>query len=252
MNQFNQQFITAILDRYGLEPDDYHLDTVVATWLQKYDRAWIVKAIIESLHRGRYKVKSVDSILIGWQRMGQPCYKFTPEFEREILHNLPTITDLPEQAIVLAPPTIAINTEINDELSVFQPLTLSCDQLNPEESAPFFHHARAVPTVQSYHQPSSIVRPKPQSNVLPVQSASVVAVLPQNRELSQTKENTNTGHIVAAGSNFQLFRTLRAIVEPNKAPSADFSNLDCDSFKVETNLPMIANLRFSLGSTSVE
>ena len=96
MSQFNQQFITLIIDRYGLELDDERQGDIVATWIGQYDRALIVKAIVESLHRGRYKIKSVDSILSGWQRTGKLSYNFTPEFEREILQDLPTISELAE------------------------------------------------------------------------------------------------------------------------------------------------------------
>jgi hypothetical protein len=134
MNQFNQQFITAIIDRYGLEPDDYQIDNIVVIWLKTYDRAWIVKAIVESLHRGRYKIKSVDSILSVWQRAGKPAYNFPPEFEREILQNLPTISDL---AATQAPPALP---QLDDVEPAIRFPGLSSDQLNPEESAPFPHH----------------------------------------------------------------------------------------------------------------
>ena len=104
MSQFNQQFITLIIDRYGLELDDEQIDSVVATWIGQYDRGWVVKAIVESLHRGRYKIKSVDSILSGWQRSGKPTYNFPPEFEREILQDLPTTSD---SAAAQSPPTLS-------------------------------------------------------------------------------------------------------------------------------------------------
>jgi hypothetical protein len=134
MSQFNQQFIILIIDRYGLELEDDLIDNIVATWMGQYDRGWIVKAIVESLHRGRYKIKSVDSILSGWQRSGKPSYNFPPEFEREILQDLPTMSDLVETP---APPTLS---QLDDFDPGIQFPGLSSDQLNPAESAPFPHH----------------------------------------------------------------------------------------------------------------
>jgi hypothetical protein len=244
MNHFNQQFITAIIDRYGLEPDDYHVDSIVVTWLQTYDRAWIVKAIIESLHRGRYKVKSVDSILSGWQRMGQPSYKFTPEFEREILQNLPTIADLPETPVSTISTTV-VNSVINDELSLNPPLALSCEQLNPEESAPFLHHDRRFPTIQSPQLgQATVARPEAQSDVFrPQQSLTIVNS--NHININQREVDIKPKRIAPLAANFQLFQTLRAIIEPNNSPSAD----KIVNFEVA---PCIATFRFSLSSASRE
>ncbi len=242
MNQFNQQFITAIIDRYGLESDDCHVDSIVVTWLQTYDRSWIVKAIVESLHRGRYKVKSVDSILLGWQRVGKPSYKFTPEFEREILHNLPAIADLPETP---TSPPVACSDLDTELLLVIQPPTLSCEQLNPEESAPFLHHDRHLPTVQSLNSGKELVaRPEAQSNVFRAPQ-SVAIVKAKQSDNNQRKEEIKPNQITPLAANFQLFQTLRAIIEPNNSPSAN----DLANFEVA---PCIANFRFSLSSVSRE
>jgi hypothetical protein len=244
MNQFNQQFITAIIDRYGLEPDDYHVDSIVETWLQTYDRAWIVKAIIESLHRGRYKVKSVDSILMGWQRVGKPSYKFTPEFEREILHNLPAIADLPETPVSSISSTVATSV-IDDELSLIPSLALSCEQLNPEESTPFLHHDRYLPSRKSPRsEQAQVARPEAQSDVsMPPQSLAMVDTTQSDN--NQQPEELKSSLIAPLAANFQLFHTLRAIIEPNNSPSVD----DLANFEV---VPCIANFRFSLSSVSRE
>jgi len=93
MSQFHKNFIIRVIDLYGLELDDdsrserlrQRVDTSIDTWLQTYDPTWIVKAIVESLYRGRYKIKSIDNILKDWQRLGKPRYNFTPEYERGIL-----------------------------------------------------------------------------------------------------------------------------------------------------------------------
>jgi hypothetical protein len=138
MSQFQQNFITIVIDRYGLELDGHQVDTIIVTWLQKYDSAWIVKAIVESLYRGRYKIVSVDNILKDWQRLGKPRYNFTPEYEREILQNLPAITDLPTTSVqpTLSPPA----DKPDPTFPEIQPAVHSSKNLNPEESAPFQHH----------------------------------------------------------------------------------------------------------------
>jgi hypothetical protein len=241
MNQFNQQFITAIIDRYGLEPDDDHIDRIVSTWLQTYDRAWIVKAIIESLHRGRYKVKSVDSILSSWQRMGQPTYKFTPEFEREILQNLPMIADLTETpGSPMSSAAITTNLDNAELLGIKHP-ALTCDQLNPEESAPFLHYDRVIPTAYPpIRRPEGITHNHPQPEVARPLPPAII----QTKQITtdQRQEDLTTNQVAPLAVNFQLFQTLRAIVEPNYPQSVDIA-----SFEVA---PEIANFRFSLSSVS--
>jgi hypothetical protein len=242
MNHFNQQFITAIIDRYGLEPDDYHVDSIVVTWLQTYNRAWIVKAIIESLHRGRYKVKSVDSILSGWQRIGQPSYKFTPEFEREILQNLPVIAELPEISAALMSST-AIVTDLDDpDLLVTKHPTLTCDQLNPEESAPFLHHDRVIPAPSAPLRRPEIITQQPEPNL----DRPLPSVITQAKYIAKTpsEEDLNKNQIAPLAVNFQLFQTLRAIVEPHHSQSVDIANFEV--------APEIAKFRFSLSSVMGE
>jgi hypothetical protein len=244
MSQFNQQFITSIIDRYGLELDDERIDSTVATWLQQYDSAWIVKAIVESLHRGRYKIKSVDSILSGWQRVGKPSYNFTPEFEREILQDLPTIADL---ADTQTSPTLSQSDNLDPAV---QSPALSSEQLNPEESAPFPHHdcyrrrqaVRATPVLQSptLERGTTLQREQivgvggasaaPNGRFTPTAEADLqdhrpaipkpplVVIL---KEEEDVKSDRITPH-----TKFQLFQTLRAIVTPNNLQSTSFENLD--------------------------
>jgi len=153
MSQFHKNFIIRVIDLYGLELDGHQVDTPIDTWLQTYDPTWIVKAIVESLYRGRYKIKSIDNILKDWQRLGKPRYNFTPEYERGILRNLPEQTDL------LATPTpltsslpvidvASIPADRLDTKSSVTPPALSGKNLNPEESAPFQRHDRSLPIAQ--------------------------------------------------------------------------------------------------------
>lgn len=219
MSQFNQQFITLIIDRYGLELDDERQGDIVATWIGQYDRVWIVKAIVESLHRGRYKIKSVDSILSGWQRTGKPSYNFPPEFEREILQDLPTISDIaPEQAS-------PISSQLDDLNPVIQFPELSSEQLNPEESAPFPRHDRATPILQpatvnrgTTFSPTEIDRPF-------IPTPPSVASLKGEGDVKPTHTNSH--------SRFQLFHTLRAIVTPNNLQATEPDDIEPPSYSTD-------------------
>jgi hypothetical protein len=246
MSQFNQQFITLIIDRYGLELDDYQLDQTVATWLQKYGSAWVVKAMIESVYRGRYKIKSVDSILRGWQQAGKPSYKFTPEFEREILQDLPKIVDLPETP---APPILLQSDHLL--VSAIQSLGLSSEQLNPEESAPFLHHHRLIPTAQEQTtQEQPILERDKLSDLSIPEPPSIPTTTAEDDPMDRQEAKTN--QLIPPSAKFQLFRTLRAIVEPNSPDAADFSNLDDYPLSPNNRRSQLTHLRFSLENVNGE
>jgi hypothetical protein len=219
MNQFNQQFITAIIDRYGLEPDDYQIDNIVVIWLKTYDRAWIFKAIIESLHRGRYKLKSVDSILSGWQRAGKPSYNFPPEFEREILQNLPTISDL------AATPAPTILPPLADLEPVSRFPGLSSEQLNPEESAPFPRHDRATPILQLPTLDRGTTFPRTEIDC-------PTSLTPPSGSSFRGEDDVNLNHI-NSHSKFHLFHTLRAIIMPHNLPATGLDDLDPPSYSTD-------------------
>ncbi len=220
MSQFHQQFITSIVDRYGLELEDERIDIIVATWMSQYDRGWIVKAIVESLHRGRYKIKSVDSILRVWQRAGKPSYNFPPEFEREILQDLPTMGELAETQMLPVPP----QSEDLDRVSQFP--GLSSDQLNPEESAPFPYHDRATPPLQPPMIERDSTSPPPEINSSP--SLKPPLVVSFNGEDDDLKPHQINSH-----PKFQLFHTLRAIITPNNLPSTNPDDLDPPSYSTD-------------------
>jgi hypothetical protein len=255
MSHFNQTFITLIIDRYSLELGDCPIDSIVVTWLQKYDRDWIVKAIVESIHRGRYKVKSVDSILIGWHRLGKPAYKFTAEFEREILQNLPVIPPPNED------PASQIAPSPEPELPADPPilLNLNSDDLNPEESAPFQHHNHSISKILAHHiQAEAIVGKRVNNGSVTFCSTSLTSL--QHRSCfdlaggdpSVDLTEVTTNQLVAQPAKFQLFRTLKAIVEPKNNQIAGTSTMDAAPSSTEDHLPRIANFEFSLGNASGE
>ena len=223
MSQFNQHFITSIIDRYGLEFEDERIESIVATWIGQYDRVWIVKAIVESLHRGRYKIKSVDNILSGWQRTGKPSYNFPPEFEREILQDLPTMGDLAETQV---PPTSYPSDDLDRVSQVSQFSGLSSEQLNPEESAPFPYHDRTTPPLQPPIIERDSTPPQPEINSL--SNLKPPAVVSFNREDEDPKP-----HQIISHPKFQLFHTLRAIITPNNLPAIKPDDLDLPSYSTD-------------------
>jgi hypothetical protein len=239
MSQFNQHFITLIIDRYGLEFEDDHIESIVTTWIGQYDRVWIVKAIVESLHRGRYKIKSVDSILSGWQRSGKPSYNFTPEFEREILQDFPVTSDLAENHI----PSILPQLEDLDPAIQFP--GLSSEQLNPEESAPFPRHDRATPILQPPtvdHCPTfsraDIVGISDNGSLAPAMASAYLQnnhssiATPPSVASFKGEDDVKLNHI-NSHSRFQLFHTLRAIITPNNVQVAELDDLDPPSYSTD-------------------
>ncbi|MBW4697131.1 MAG: hypothetical protein KME03_04380 [Aphanocapsa lilacina HA4352-LM1] len=74
-----------VLHSFGFEFDSSRLGIVLADWEVEYGREWILLAIVESLHQGRYKLTSVGQILRCWQRRGQPRLSFDREFQRLVL-----------------------------------------------------------------------------------------------------------------------------------------------------------------------
>jgi hypothetical protein len=133
MSQFQQEFVTTAIEHYGLELERDRVDTVVLTWFETYDPAWVVKALVEALYRGRYKVKSVDNILRDWQRRGSPFYKFTPDYEREILYSLRIRTD---NTVTLLPSAIPTPVEILARQRSVDPVPLpALERLEPHHSS---------------------------------------------------------------------------------------------------------------------
>jgi hypothetical protein len=79
----------ALLTRYGFDLRGTTAQEAIARWLQIYPAKWVRLAVVEALYLGRYKAKSVESILEIWLRRGQPRLNFSYEFERLIVTNPP-------------------------------------------------------------------------------------------------------------------------------------------------------------------
>lgn len=75
--------LSALLHYYRFDCGKRTIDSVLADW-SEFDPHWVKLAIVEAIYRGRYKAQSVYDILRFWQRRGEPCYRFSHEFERSI------------------------------------------------------------------------------------------------------------------------------------------------------------------------
>ncbi len=245
MSQLYQNFIATVVDLYGLELDEHQVDTITLAWLKTYDRDWIIKAIVESLYRGRYKIVSVDKILQDWHRLGQPRYNFTPEYEREILQTLPDLSNLTEISAADISPRSTPNDQAN------QPAPFKTNHLNPEESAPYQCHNQSTlidrvansgrKIIPSEHQgESSPPTPDPpasehQRGRINLPSTSTFALPHQNNgdnscecqfkfdrlglfppgAMNACQCQSEFDSISLHPAKLQLFNTLRSIVDPN-------------------------------------
>jgi hypothetical protein len=221
MSQFQQEFITTVIKQYGLDLDGNQVDDIIMTWFQAYDPAWIMKAIVESLYRGRYKVKSVNNILKDWQRRGNPLYQFTPDYEREILQSLPAMLALPVTVTPPAsPPSVS---QLERKLSVVSPPAIDRRNLNPEKSEISQHQDRSIlPTNPSSSQADETeeLTPKQSENFDPVHQPAVEMIAPPVTSRRSPVGSIDHGETIKIDrivppEKSYLFNTLRSIVEPS-------------------------------------
>ncbi len=183
MIQSTQNTIAALIAHYGLELEDTQVDDVVRPWLERYEPTWVIKAIVESLYRGRYKVTSVDRILQDWARIGQPRYWFSAEYERGILEKLPQIVAMGLPGLISP-----IDRSNRQNLGMSPPIFISGDDPNHSKPA----------TDEAESSGSPIV---PRSESTPIPPAHPESPSPHSANLPQTS---------------QLLITLTAIIDPNR------------------------------------
>jgi hypothetical protein len=85
MNSTDEHEVVSLIVRYGFDLGGQQAAALVRLWGSKYDREWLLPATIESLHRGRYKVASIEQVLQSWQRQDKMTTRFTTEFAEMIL-----------------------------------------------------------------------------------------------------------------------------------------------------------------------
>lgn len=81
--------IVSLMIGYSFDTNQQSVEKLVQQWQQNYPVHWIYLATIEALYLGRYKAISIEQIMIGWDRRGQPNTHFNGDFERVICRKLP-------------------------------------------------------------------------------------------------------------------------------------------------------------------
>lgn len=81
--------IVSLMTSYSFDTDRYSVEKIVQQWQKNYRVHWIYLATIEALYLGRYKAISIEQIMNGWYRRGQPNTHFNGDFERVICRKLP-------------------------------------------------------------------------------------------------------------------------------------------------------------------
>lgn len=81
--------ILSLMNSYSFDTNQRNTEELVQEWLTIYDVNWIYLATIEALYLGRYKAISIEQIIYGWLRRGQPTTHFGGDFERVICRKLP-------------------------------------------------------------------------------------------------------------------------------------------------------------------
>lgn len=96
-----------LLTHYSFELNGKTLPQIIQEWLSLYPNKWVIAAVVEALYQGRYKVNSVNRILVNWQTQGQPLHHFDHDFaelfcKKIIKAMIPTET-IPFQEAVKTP-----------------------------------------------------------------------------------------------------------------------------------------------------
>ncbi len=189
-----QNTISALIAHYGLELEGSgQVDTVIKPWLDRYEPSWIVKAIVESLHRGRYKINSVGRILEDWERLGQPRCRFSTEYERGILERLPEILAMGSSGI-----SLAVDRSNRRNSGMSPPIFINADDLNSEKTLEVEDSLSAIEADLSSHLDSADL-----SAPAPAEAPVEIPKPPVHRVTSQ------------------LLDTLTAIVEPSNRLKQD-------------------------------
>jgi hypothetical protein len=87
--------ITTLLSHYSFDTGNQSVDQVTHQWLNDYPAKWVLHAVVEAIHQGRYKAASVEKILANWAASQRPQHHFDLEFADLICNKL--FKDLPDQ-----------------------------------------------------------------------------------------------------------------------------------------------------------
>ncbi len=156
-----------LLTRFSFDLNGSTAKQLVSYWLSRYPAYWVQFALLEALYQGRYKARSIEQILVLWQRRGYPLYHFNHEFERIIRGRFsrhlpmqsPTRTNLP---IAQVPPRNAEKSK----------LAVDAASVSRSPAPPLSDQARNIPLaselpIESPSEALSPVDPLPNNSSLP-------------------------------------------------------------------------------------
>jgi hypothetical protein len=242
MSQLPQEYITALINEYGLDLEGKQADGVVAAWLEEYEANWIIKAIVEAVFRSVYKVKTVDGILRQWQRQGKPMCNFKPDFERERLKKISDPTDLVE-----IPPVPKFSQPKPPQLKpqlfpTTAPVQQIQEPLNPEEVEPFHHHHRLGVTAKYYPQqlhPSAMAQSQVQA--FGSHRSESIDNTSEDAPLTRSLLPLNNGNISTTNSVIDPFQPPRLkLLDTLKQAIAGAVNRESGGFTTEIEEDIIA------------
>ncbi len=174
MNLSDENVMVALITHYGFDLGGRSARAIVRSWRSKYDPSFLPLAVVESLHLGRYKAVSIEQVLNGWQRRGEPIEHFSPEFAEMVSGSaalaLMTIPDDQDPAAEMEPEKILFSAseiaEVHRSTEVF------------ELSDPALDEGLGLPTepatVPSSHQQAAV-------DLTPLTYPAVSPRLPENR-----------------------------------------------------------------------
>ena len=80
--------IETLLIYYSFETKESGYDALIHNWLTLYSPHWIRLAVLEALYLGRYKIVSIEQILVYWLKKGNYNLRFNHDFECLICRNI--------------------------------------------------------------------------------------------------------------------------------------------------------------------
>lgn len=106
--------IADLLEYYSFDLEKQAISQVVEDLVENYPTKWVIAAIIESIHQGRYKIVSVNNILLKWQLNGRPQHHFDVEFADLICSNLLKSSASQPELVLMA--SRALQTSVSEPL----------------------------------------------------------------------------------------------------------------------------------------
>jgi len=136
--------IAALLSYYSFDLGSATIDQVVKEWLEEYPPKWVIAAVVEAIFLGRYKVASVDNILLTWDLGDRPQPHYDSEFAdlvcnklfKEIPSDSPTPKQPPEKSLVktLKIPDFNHSAPATPTVAAMEPTPTATNPFHPVQS----------------------------------------------------------------------------------------------------------------------